>query len=126
MSLADRDIYLIHIEHEIEIKRKKLLEKQKKVCENAKINRFLEMVKQDYLTYHAIIMKQKEEQLRALSLLKQYVQDLTDSGTLSKQNIKDGEFEQKRILQEMNKIKKDLDYLIQHNNQILQISSKTN
>jgi hypothetical protein len=122
MSLADRDIYLIHIEHEIEIKRKKLLEKQKKICENTKMNRFLEMVKQDYLNYHSIIMKQKQEQLQALELLQKYIQDLNLSGNLSKQNLKDSEEEQKRILQEMKKIKKDLDYLIHHNNEILNVS----
>ena len=46
MNLADRDIYLIHIENEIQIRRKKLLEKQKKIHAITKQNQFLELVKQ--------------------------------------------------------------------------------
>jgi hypothetical protein len=50
MNFAERDIYLIHIEKEIEIRRKKLLEKQKKIHHISKQNQFLDLVKQDYLS----------------------------------------------------------------------------
>lgn len=115
MNLADRDIYLIHIENEIQIRRKKLLEKQKKIHGITKQNQFLELVKQDYKKYYDIIIQQKQEQLKALELLKNYIHDLSVSGNLSQSNIKDGLYEQKKILHEIKKIKKGLDEIIQTN-----------
>ena len=115
MNLAERDIYLIHIENEIQIRRKKLLEKQNKMHGISKQNQFLELVKQDYKKYYDIIIQQKQEQLKALELLKNYIHDLSVSGNLSKGNIKDGLYEQKKILHEIKKIKKGLDEIIQTN-----------
>jgi hypothetical protein len=119
MNLADRDIYLIHIEKEIDIRRKMLLEKHKKLQRISKQNHFLEIVKQDYQKYHSIIVQQKQEQIRALELLNQYIADLTKSGKLSKHNIKDGIYEQKKILHEIKKIKRNVDELIQTNDKTI-------
>ena len=119
MNLADRDIYLIHIENEIEIRKKKLLEKQKKMHGISKQNQFLNLVKEDYKKYYDIIIHQKQEQLKALELLKNYIHDLSVSGHLSQNNIKDGLYEQKKILREIKKIKKGLDEIIQTNHPIL-------
>jgi hypothetical protein len=118
-NVANRDIYLIHIEKEIEIRRKKLLEKQQKLNPIVIQNQFLEKVKQDYANYHAVILQQKQEQLRALELLNQYIHDLQESGKLSKHNIKDSIYEQKKILGEIKKIKKNVDELIQFNQDTL-------
>jgi hypothetical protein len=120
MNLAERDVYLIHIENEIEIRRKRLVEKQKKIHDISKQNHFLELVKQDYKKYHNIIIQQKQDQLKALELLKHYIHDLSVSGNLSNQNIKDSLYEQKKLLYEIKKIKKSLDELIKFNDHILQ------
>jgi hypothetical protein len=114
-NVAHRDIYLIHIEKEIEIRRKRLLEKQQQLQPIVAQNRFLDKVKQDYAKYHAVIFQQKQEQLQALELLNQYIHDLQQSGKLSKQNIKDSLYEQKKIIAELKKIKKSLDELVQFN-----------
>jgi hypothetical protein len=81
-----------------------------------KQNEFLKEVKNDYSKYYNYILKQKQEQMEALDILKQYVNDLTVSGSLSKQNIKDAKLEQKRILKEMKYIKTELDDLIEKTN----------
>jgi hypothetical protein len=52
------------------------------------------------------------EQISALNLLNTYINDLTSSGKLSKNNIDDANYEQDRILKEINKIKKGLDTII--------------
>lgn len=119
MNIANRDIYLIHIEKEIEIRRKRLLEKQHKIQQFARQNQFLEKIKQDYANYHQIILQQKQEQLRALELLNLYINDLNKSGKLSTHNIKDSVYEQKKILAEIKKIKKSVDELIQFNDSII-------
>ena len=48
-----------------------------------------------------------------------YIYDLTKTGKLSKYNIKDGVYEQKKILSEIKKIKKSLDELIETNNETI-------
>ena len=116
MNIANRDIYLIHIDNQIEIRKKMLIEKQKRIQHFSKQNHFLEMVKEDYQKYHDIIIQQKQEQIKALDLLNHYIYDLTKKGKLSKYNIKDGVYEQKKILSEIKKIKKSLDELIETNN----------
>ena len=45
--------------------------------------------------------------------MNKYIEDLSYSGELSKHNIEDAEAEQKKILREVNAIKRELDTIIQ-------------
>jgi hypothetical protein len=114
MDLASKDEKFIQIQQLIDLKRKMLLDKQIKYKKISKHNRFLEEIKNDYSNYSNYIMKQKQEQIQALNLLKNYVNDLSISGKLSKQNIKDSKYEQKKILNEINLIKTNLSQIIQN------------
>ena len=119
VEIADKDIYLLQIEKEIKIRRKKLLENQKKIQDISKQNQFLNIVKNDYSNYYNTIIQQKQDQLKALELLQEYINDLSNTGKLSKQNIKDSLYEQKKIFLEIKKIRKGLDELIELNNTIV-------
>ena len=112
MSLAERDSHIVRIEEQIEAKRKLLLEKQKKMNVLAKQNTFLVGVRDDYNRYHQYIVKQKQEQMRAMESLHQYLADLANSTDMTVNNIKDAAIEQEKVLKEMRKIKGDLDELI--------------
>jgi hypothetical protein len=114
MDLASKDQRFIQIQQLIDFKRKMLLEKQKKYKKISKQNHFLEEIKNDYSNYSNYIMKQKQEQIQALEILQNYVQDLSVSGNLSKQNVKDAKYEQKKILNEINLIKTNLSQIIQN------------
>ena len=114
MPLEKKDERLLHIEELINIKRKMLLDKQKKFRFIEKQNNFLDAVKNDYNKYYNYISQQKQDQIKALELLNNYVHDLSISGELSKHNIEDAKFEQERILNEVKSIKKGLDNII-HN-----------
>jgi hypothetical protein len=116
MDLASKDDKFIKIQELINLKRKMLLDKQIKYKKISKQNHFLEEIKNDYSNYSNYIMKQKQEQIQALNLLKNYVDDLSVSGKLSKQNIKDSKYEQKKILNEINLIKTNLNQIIQNDN----------
>jgi hypothetical protein len=118
MDLASRDKQFIQLQQLIEMKRKMLLDKQIKYKKISKHNHFLEEIKNDYSNYSNYIMKQKQEQIQALEILHNYVKDLTISGNLSKQNVKDAKYEQKKIIKELNSIKHNLDNVIQNNNDI--------
>jgi hypothetical protein len=89
-----------------------LIDKQKKFKNISKQNEFLSEVKQDYSKYYGYIVKQKQDQMSALSMLNTYIKDLTVSGTLSKNNIDDAKNEQQKILTEINSIKNGIDDII--------------
>ena len=112
IHLENRDQKLLQIENLIDAKRKMLIGKQKKFKNLTKQNEFLNEVKQDYNKYYGYIVKQKEDQMSALTLLNGYIKDLTISGSLSKNNIEDAKNEQVKILTEINSIKKGIDDII--------------
>lgn len=112
VPLEMEDNRLMQIEELIEAKRNMLIEKQKQLKKFAKQNRFLEEITKDYNKYNNYIIQQKRDQMKALELLNIYINDLTVSGNLSKNNLKDARHEQRRILREMNGIRKNLDQIM--------------
>ena len=118
IHLENRDQKLLQIENLIDAKRKMLIGKQKKFKNLTKQNEFLNEVKQDYNKYYGYIVKQKEDQMSALTMLNGYIKDLTISGTLSKNNIEDAKNEQQKILTEINSIKKGIDDIIKETDNI--------
>ena len=118
IHLENRDQQLLQIENLIDAKRKMLIDKQKNFKNLTKQNEFLNEVKQDYNKYYGYIVKQKEDQMSALTLLNGYIKDLTVSGTLSKNNIQDAKNEQNKILTEINSIKKGIDDIIKETGNI--------
>ena len=108
MNVADRDNYLEQIEAQITSKRTLLLEKRKNLEQSIKQNQFLEGVKNDYQIYNNYIIKQKQDQMRAMGILNQYVGDIMVSGKLTDADIHNTKIEQKNILSEMSKIKQEL------------------
>jgi hypothetical protein len=96
----------------IETKKKFLINKKKKLRFILKQNKFLETVKDDYQKYYNYISQQKNDQIRALKLLDEYIKDLTISGKLTKHNIEDAKEEQSKILREVNLIKNELDSIV--------------
>ena len=118
IHLENRDQQLLQIENLIDAKRKMLIDKQKKFKNLTKQNEFLNEVKQDYNKYYGYIVKQKEDQMSALTMLNGYIKDLTVSGNLSKNNIEDAKNEQNKILNEINSIKKGIDDIIKETGNI--------
>ena len=108
MDLASKDEKFIQLQQ--------LIDKQIKYKKISKQNRFLEEIKNDYSNYSNYITKQKQQQIQALEILHNYVKDLSVSGKLSKQNVKDARHEQKKIIKELKSIKYNLDEVIQNNN----------
>jgi len=112
LSLAERDKYLSQIEGQINAKRKLLLKKRDYLNKSLKENTFLESVKNDYEKYRNYIVKEKEDQLRVMDILKQYTEDISVSTKMTEANIKQTKKDQKEIILEMEKIKRELDEII--------------
>ena len=116
MNLVDKDNQFLQIQNAISQKKIFLLQKQKKINKISKQNKFLEEVKEDYLKYNNYITKQKQEQIMALQMLNNYIEDLSKSDSLSKNNIIDSQNEQKKIMNEIESIKQNLDNIINDTN----------
>jgi small-conductance mechanosensitive channel len=112
VPLEMQDERLMQIEELINAKRNMLIDKQKHLKKIAKQNHFLSEVASDYNRFNNYILQQKRDQIKALELLNNYVNDLTVSGNLSKNNLKDAKQEQRNILREMNVIRKNLDEIM--------------
>jgi hypothetical protein len=112
ITLAERDNHLTQIENQIQSKRHLLLEKRKTLEGTVGQNQFLEGVKNDYQRYHKYIIKQNQDQIRALSLLNQYLGDIMVSGKLTEKDIHNTRKEQSGILKEMDQIKHSLDKIV--------------
>ena len=116
--LVKKDEQFLHLQDLIDVKRRMLLEKQKKFRFITKQNHFLDAVKSDYEKYYGYISQQKKEQIEALNVLNNYIRDLTVSGQLSKHNIDDAKFEQEMIMKEVNQIKKGLDNIMSDTDEV--------
>jgi len=112
LSLAQRDKILKKIEDEILFRKTLILEKNRKIDKKKKVNHFLEDVKGDYEKYYNYILNEKKQQYNSMMLIKNYLDDLIKkekNANLQLQNIRQ---DQHYILNEMDKIKIELDNLI--------------
>jgi len=112
MNLAERDDYLSEIEQQIKSKKELLLEKRKYLNKISNDNRFLQDVSNDYQKYYDFIIKQKEDQMKSLNYLNDYIQDIMVNSNITEQDILETTKEQKRVLNEIKNIKKSLEEII--------------
>jgi hypothetical protein len=113
LTLAERDLYLVHIDTLMDEKRRMLLEKQKILQQTAKENEYLEMVRNDYRKYYNHIVKQKEDQINAMNYLKQYINEIMVNGNLTDIDLENAKMEQDELIEEMDTIKGKLDEIIE-------------
>ncbi len=111
-SLAERDLQLSHIENAIRNKKKLLVKKKGDLDKKFKLNQYLQGVKEDYNKYYDYILNEKQQQYNALVLLKEYMGDLMKTENLVDDQLRNAKYEQKNIINEIDKVKLELDELI--------------
>jgi len=112
-GLAERDICMENIEKQIERKKRLLLEKKRALSEAMKQNEYLGNVRDDYMTYYKYIVKKKEKELKAIEDIYKYTEELKTNTHLTEEELKNIIKEQGGILQEIQKIKKSLNNIIE-------------
>jgi hypothetical protein len=112
MDLARKDKLLLNIEKTIRDKKNMLINKKKYLVKKTKLNDYLENVKEDYQKYYEYIVKEKQQQYDSLVLLKEYLEDLMQTEKVVNTQFKTAKHDQKDIIQEIDKIKKELDNLM--------------
>jgi len=113
LPLAERDLHLLQIEKEILNKKKLLVKKKKDLDRKHKLNHYLFGVKNDYSKYYDYILNEKQQQHNALNLLKEYINDLIKTEHLVDEQLRTAKHDQKDIINEIDKIKAELDELIE-------------
>lgn len=113
LSLAERDLQLQQIEAEIIHKKKLLVKKKKDLDKKYKLNHYLTGVKDDYGKYYDVILNEKQQQHNALSLLNEYINDLIKTENLVDDQLRTAKHDQKDIIGEIDKVKAELDELIE-------------
>jgi hypothetical protein len=133
LTLAEKDNCIMRIESQIQAKKQMLMEKQKTINKNIKFNKLLEYIRNDYQKYYDYIIQQKREQIQAMKILNDYIRELTVSGTLSENNLKDAKYEGKKILNEIKNIEYNMNHLLKqlhkskdNFNQLSQINESEN
>jgi hypothetical protein len=111
-QFANNEEQFVKIQALIDAKKQFLIDKQKTLKKVTKTNHFLNVVRDDYNKYYQIIIQQKQDQIKAINMLNEYLDDLASSGELSKNNIEDSKVEQSKLLREIKHIKGGLDSLI--------------
>lgn len=113
MRLSERDLQLIYIEKEIKHRREMLIQKKRELENKYKINEFLGSLKSDYNKYYDQMVKEKQEQYNALLLLNEYLSDLKKTDKLVENQIRVADHDQKDIMKEIAKVKRELDELLE-------------
>lgn len=114
ISLGERDLQLFQLEQEIKSKKELLLKKKGELTTKSKMNEFLTDVKDDYTKYYDYIVKEKQQQLSALTLLKEYLNDLVKTEKNIDNQTKKAKYDQREIEVELNKVKLELDALLKY------------
>ena len=112
-DMNNKDNQLMKIEEIIEAKRNMLINKHKRLRFMSKQNAFLDAVREDYDKYNDYFVQQKNEQMKAFSVLSSYIDDLNRSTKLTKQNIADSKEEQRKIVNEIKSIQHNLDKMME-------------
>ena len=112
IPLGQRDLQLLQLDAEITHKKHLLLKKKKDLDKKVKVNSFLEEVNNDYNKYYQFVVQEKEEQHKALQMLKEYMGELMKTETLIDYQKRTAKHDQQDIIREINVVKKELDELI--------------
>jgi biotin-(acetyl-CoA carboxylase) ligase len=112
LNIAERDLKLLELEDLINAKTAMLLKKKGEIEKKEKVNKFLGKIKNDYSKYHNYIMKEKEEQYKAMDILNQYISYLSADEEITGKYLNNVKRDQQEILDEMNKLKHELDKIV--------------
>jgi len=114
-NVAQKDLKLLQLEEEIKRKKLFLLKKRKELEKKEKLNQYLAIVKKDYDNYYEEELEKKKKELNAMSILNDYISYLENQNHLVNNQLIVAKHDKKHISKEINKIKKELDNLMETN-----------
>ena len=101
------------LQSKLEERRQILLEQHKNLKKTTKENEFLEEVAQDYNKYYGFIKKQKEEQIAALEIINNYLENIILESRFAETSLNEAKKEQSQIIERINNIRKELEDIME-------------
>lgn len=111
-DLMARDDDIIRLDELIIKKEEMLMKKKHELMMISRDNCFLQGVQNDYNKYYNYISGEKQKQIEALTYLNDYINNLIVSNGLTEHDIMDAKIEQNKILNEIDKIKMNINKLM--------------
>ena len=111
-NVAQKDLKLLQLEEEIKKKKTFLLKKRKELEKKEDLNQYLAIVKKEYDNYYEEEVETKKKELNAMSILNYYMIYLENQNHLVDNQLIVAKYDKKHISKEINKIKKELDNLM--------------
>ena len=112
-------LILQQLQSEMKNNREKMLSEQRELEKIKEQNRFLEEVHGDYKKYHQQIAESKDGYSKKLNQLVEYLEKQMLESGLSEKEMRQAKFEQKRILDDLDRVKLDIDKLINNSEEII-------
>lgn len=109
----EMDEIIKNIDNQIEQKKQILFSKKKFLDQTTKENEYLKLVRTDYQKYHNEMLKSKQMQIDSMNMIKKHLDALIVEGGLTDEDMKKAETDQKDILSELEKIRSELNGLIE-------------
>lgn len=107
-----RDLKLMQIDEAIREKRNLIIQKKNDIKKKALVNSYLDGVKEDYHKFYNYTVDQKKKEQQAMVLLNDYIADLVKTEKLMDHQMRQAKHDQKDIMNEIDKIKGEIDELI--------------
>lgn len=108
-----RDIKLMQIDEAIREKRNLIIKKKDDIKKKSLVNSYLEGVKEDYHRFYNYTIEQKKKEQQAMVLLNDYIADLVKTEKLMDHQMRQAKHDQKEIMNEIDKIKGEIDEIVQ-------------
>lgn len=109
LTLANRDLYLVQIEEQLNDKQQFLLDKYNESKQLEEDNEYLRMIRNDYKHYYDYMVAQKREQVTAMSFLNEYLDKMAETSGISDYDLERMRNDQRKILDEIEDIKGGID-----------------
>jgi len=119
MSFLENSLILHRLQSEISRNKEEMLKER---CEISKIkeqNKFLLGVHEDYNRYYSKILGGKSKYKKQLEILSNYLENQMEEAGISESELNKAKFEQKNILKNLDKIKSDIDRMMNESEEII-------
>ena len=114
MNLALRDYKIYQMKAELENRKKFLCSKKIQLKSTQKENNLLSDVLRDYEQYNNHLINQKQKQIQFLTMLNEYIENITKDIKLTDIKLKESKLEQRDILKEIAALKTEIDTLVEN------------
>ena len=112
MNVALRDIIIDRLQTEIKKNQKEVFSQLREIEDVQGENIFLADVYADYKRYKDFILREKERETEQMEMLVKYLDNIFEEINLTEDMRRRALFEQNRILEQLDNVKKDLDNLV--------------